>query len=116
MSTIGRTIKNVLKTGPKDALHQMNYIGDTKWGALIGTDRFGNKYFENNDEISGQWQKKETSGTFIRTHTHSIKRFSISYYQVVNAGLILQVSILMQLISIPHGNITRWKYIIDMYW
>lgn len=54
MSTIGRTIKNILKTGPKDALHQMNNIGDTKWGALIGVDRFGNKYFENNDEISGQ--------------------------------------------------------------
>lgn len=54
MSTIGRTIKNVLKTGPKDALHQMNNIGDTKWGPLIGIDRFGNKYFENNDEISGQ--------------------------------------------------------------
>ncbi|CDH49195.1 nadh-ubiquinone oxidoreductase subunit [Lichtheimia corymbifera JMRC:FSU:9682] len=54
MSTIGRTIKNILKTGPKDALHQMNNIGDTKWGALIGVDRFGNKYFENNDEISGR--------------------------------------------------------------
>jgi hypothetical protein len=27
--------------------HQMHYIGDTKAGTLIGTDRFGNKYYEN---------------------------------------------------------------------
>lgn len=53
MSTIGRTIKNVLKAGPANSLKQMNNIGDTKWGAFIGADRFGNKYFENNDEISG---------------------------------------------------------------
>ncbi|CDS05425.1 hypothetical protein LRAMOSA07953 [Lichtheimia ramosa] len=54
MSTIGRTIKNVLKAGPANSLKQMNNIGDTKWGAFIGADRFGNKYFENNDEISGR--------------------------------------------------------------
>lgn len=24
--------------------------GDTKAGVLVGTDRFGNKYYENNDE------------------------------------------------------------------
>jgi len=51
MSTIGRTIKNFGKVGFKDFFKQMNYIGDTKAGTLIGTDRFGNKYFENNDEL-----------------------------------------------------------------
>lgn len=25
----------------------MHYIGDTKAGTLVGTDRMGNKYFEN---------------------------------------------------------------------
>ncbi len=25
----------------------MHYIGDTKAGTLIGTDRFGNKFYEN---------------------------------------------------------------------
>ncbi|KAG0164895.1 hypothetical protein DFQ28_009554 [Apophysomyces sp. BC1034] len=54
MSTIGRTIKNAIKVGPRNALKQMNNIGDTKWGPLIGIDRNGNKYFENNDEISGR--------------------------------------------------------------
>ncbi|KAH7033633.1 NADH ubiquinone oxidoreductase subunit NDUFA12-domain-containing protein [Microdochium trichocladiopsis] len=51
MSTIGRTLKNLGRVGIKDFFKQMNYIGDTKAGALIGTDRFGNKYFENNDEL-----------------------------------------------------------------
>jgi NADH:ubiquinone oxidoreductase subunit len=27
--------------------HQMQYIGDTKAGTLIGIDRYGNKYYEN---------------------------------------------------------------------
>ncbi|KAI8374118.1 NADH ubiquinone oxidoreductase subunit NDUFA12-domain-containing protein [Radiomyces spectabilis] len=54
MSTIGRTLKNVMKVGPANALKQMNYIGDTKWGRLVGVDANGNQYFENNDEISGR--------------------------------------------------------------
>lgn len=29
----------------------MWYIGDTKVGTLIGTDRAGNKFFENNEEL-----------------------------------------------------------------
>lgn len=28
----------------------MQYIGDTKAGTLIGTDRYGNKYYENVEE------------------------------------------------------------------
>ncbi|OJD38941.1 nadh-ubiquinone oxidoreductase subunit [Diplodia corticola] len=47
MSTITRTLRNLRRVGVKDAWHQMQYIGDTKAGALIGTDRYGNKYFEN---------------------------------------------------------------------
>ena len=29
----------------------MHYIGDTKYGRLIGTDKLGNKYFENMEEL-----------------------------------------------------------------
>jgi len=35
----------------------MQYIGDAKAGTLVGTDQFGNKYFENlnpDDEIPGR--------------------------------------------------------------
>ena len=28
----------------------MHYMGDTKAGTLIATDRYGNKYFENLEE------------------------------------------------------------------
>ncbi|KAI0453570.1 NADH:ubiquinone oxidoreductase 13.4kD subunit [Xylaria acuta] len=51
MSTITRTVKNLWKVGVRDAWHQLNHIGDTKAGTLIGTDRWGNKYFENNEEL-----------------------------------------------------------------
>ncbi|KAI0143139.1 NADH:ubiquinone oxidoreductase 13.4kD subunit [Xylariaceae sp. FL1272] len=51
MSTITRTLQNIRKVGIRDAWRQMQYIGDTKAGTLIGTDRFGNKYFENNEDL-----------------------------------------------------------------
>ncbi|KAI9005483.1 NADH ubiquinone oxidoreductase subunit NDUFA12-domain-containing protein [Phycomyces nitens] len=54
MSTLGRTLKNLIKIGPANYLKQMNTIGDTKWGRLVGTDVNGNKYFENLDEVSGR--------------------------------------------------------------
>ncbi|KAJ9417719.1 NADH-ubiquinone oxidoreductase [Fusarium oxysporum] len=51
MSTISRTLSNLRKVGIKDYFVQMLYIGDTKAGRLIGTDRAGNKFFENNEEL-----------------------------------------------------------------
>ncbi|KAL6849067.1 hypothetical protein ACO1O0_008597 [Amphichorda felina] len=63
MSTISRTFQNLRKVGIKDYFVQMlqrlirallalqQYIGDTKAGTLIGTDRAGNKFFENNEEL-----------------------------------------------------------------
>ena len=47
MSTIMRTLRNLRKIGIKEYAHQMQYIGDTKAGTLIATDRYGNKYYEN---------------------------------------------------------------------
>lgn len=54
MSTLGRTLKNFAKVGPASYWRQMDTIGDTKWGRLVGVDVNGNKYFENNDEVSGR--------------------------------------------------------------
>lgn len=42
-----------MRAGPASSWKQLQYIGDTKYGALIGTDAVGNKFYENNDEIYG---------------------------------------------------------------
>ncbi|GBB87377.1 hypothetical protein RclHR1_13830004 [Rhizophagus clarus] len=54
MSYPTRTIKNFLKIGPKEYLRQLLYIGDTKFGNLVGTDKYGNKYYENKEEFFGR--------------------------------------------------------------
>ncbi|KAK4082802.1 uncharacterized protein Triagg1_1692 [Trichoderma aggressivum f. europaeum] len=51
MSTLPRTLGNLRKIGIKEYFRQMLYIGDTKHGTLIGQDRFGNKYYENLEEL-----------------------------------------------------------------
>lgn len=45
-----RAVRNVLRVGPRDAFNQMQTIGDLKSGTLVGTDSYGNKYFENTEE------------------------------------------------------------------
>ncbi|KAJ6028091.1 hypothetical protein N7540_003667 [Penicillium herquei] len=50
MSTVLRTLRNLRRIGLKEYAHQMQNIGDTKAGTLIGTDRWGNKYYENMEE------------------------------------------------------------------
>ncbi|CAK7267323.1 hypothetical protein SEPCBS119000_002490 [Sporothrix epigloea] len=50
MSTISRTLGYLRRIGIKEYWHQLNYIGDTKAGTLIGTDKFGNKFYENMQE------------------------------------------------------------------
>lgn len=50
MSTITRTLRNLRKIGIKEYAHQMQYIGDTKAGTYIATDKYGNKYYENQDQ------------------------------------------------------------------
>jgi hypothetical protein len=54
MSTFGRAVKNIMKVGPRSSIKQLDTICDIKYGRLVGTDVNGNKYFENNDEISGK--------------------------------------------------------------
>lgn len=50
MSTILRTLRNLRQIGIKQYAHQMQYIGDTKAGTYIATDKYGNKYYENQDD------------------------------------------------------------------
>lgn len=52
MSTVTRTFRNLRKIGLREAGHQMQHIGDTKAGRLVGVDKFGNRYFENNVKLS----------------------------------------------------------------
>ncbi|KAJ5933752.1 hypothetical protein N7454_006081 [Penicillium verhagenii] len=50
MSTVLRTLRNLRRIGVKEYAHQMQNIGDTKAGTLIGTDSWGNKFYENMSE------------------------------------------------------------------
>ena len=50
MSTLSRTFRNLWQVGPRAAFRQMMYIGDTKAGTYVASDRYGNKYYENNEE------------------------------------------------------------------
>ncbi|KXJ93457.1 NADH ubiquinone oxidoreductase subunit NDUFA12-domain-containing protein [Microdochium bolleyi] len=82
MSTITRTLRNLGKVGVKDFFKQMNYIGDTKAGVLIGTDRFGNKYFENNDELPlrtrwVQYQSKDVDAAQIEPGWHAWMSYNV---------------------------------------
>ncbi|KAL1582656.1 hypothetical protein WHR41_08772 [Cladosporium halotolerans] len=64
MSTIMRTLRNLRSIGLKEYGHQMQNIGDTKRGTLIGTDRFGNKFYENLEEelpLRTRWVDYATS-------------------------------------------------------
>ncbi|WWD19020.1 hypothetical protein CI109_103477 [Kwoniella shandongensis] len=55
--SLARTIKNIRQAGFKEWFRSMTYIGDAKFGRHVGTDQFGNRYFENlnpNEEIPGR--------------------------------------------------------------
>ncbi|KAF9571790.1 hypothetical protein EC968_010661 [Mortierella alpina] len=54
MSSFPRTVKGFLSMGPARFMRQLNNIGDTKVGTLVGTDKFGNKYYENLNESYGR--------------------------------------------------------------
>ncbi|KAF9159817.1 hypothetical protein DFQ26_006159 [Actinomortierella ambigua] len=53
MSSLPRTIKGFFALGPARFMRQLNNMGDTKVGTLVGVDKFGNKYFENYNESYG---------------------------------------------------------------
>ncbi|KAK6349627.1 hypothetical protein TWF696_005910 [Orbilia brochopaga] len=60
MSTLPRTIRNIWRSGIKDTIWQLATIGDTKAGTLVGIDKYGNKYFQNDQEelpLRTRWVK-----------------------------------------------------------
>ncbi|PYI09990.1 putative NADH-ubiquinone oxidoreductase subunit B17.2 [Aspergillus sclerotiicarbonarius CBS 121057] len=76
MSTIIRTLRNLKRIGFKEYGHQMQYIGDTKAGTLIGVDRYGNKFFENEEELPlrTRWvdyKEKEFDASHIEPGWHA---------------------------------------------
>ncbi|KAF8665738.1 hypothetical protein AX16_000186 [Volvariella volvacea WC 439] len=57
MVSLIRTLRSFRRVGFREWWRQMQYIGDAKSGKYIGTDQFGNKYFENRnaeEEIPGR--------------------------------------------------------------
>lgn len=69
MSTsIIRTIKNVYRSGIKRAAWQVAFLNDTKpGGVLVGTDDYGNKYYETDaeEEIHLRTRWVEYNATFL---------------------------------------------------
>ncbi|KAK9240933.1 NADH ubiquinone oxidoreductase subunit NDUFA12-domain-containing protein [Lipomyces kononenkoae] len=49
-SSLTRVIRNLRRIGFKEYFRQLNGMGDTKYGRLVGVDRYGNKFFENTQE------------------------------------------------------------------
>ncbi|KAH8830607.1 NDUFA12-domain-containing protein [Flagelloscypha sp. PMI_526] len=57
MVSLARTLRNAYRSGFKQWWRFTYYIGDAKFGKLVGVDQHGNKYFENmnpRDEIPGR--------------------------------------------------------------
>ncbi|KAJ3548819.1 hypothetical protein NMY22_g1122 [Coprinellus aureogranulatus] len=57
MVSLYRTIRSIQRVGLREWWRQMQYIGDAKSGTLVGTDQFGNRYFENRngeEEVPGR--------------------------------------------------------------
>jgi len=57
MVSLIRTLRSIRRVGWKEWFRQMQYIGDAKSGRYVGTDQFGNRYFENlnaEEEIPGR--------------------------------------------------------------
>ena len=71
MSTILRSLRNLRKIGIREAAHQMQYIGDTKAGTYIATDKFGNKYYENQEQ---ELPRLSSSPTLTHTLSKSLSR------------------------------------------
>ncbi|KAJ6539011.1 NDUFA12-domain-containing protein [Mycena capillaripes] len=57
MPSLQRYLRNIYRVGFRAFWRQLQYISDAKSGRLVGTDQFGNKYFENynaEEEVPGR--------------------------------------------------------------
>ncbi|PPQ75539.1 hypothetical protein CVT26_012529 [Gymnopilus dilepis] len=79
MVSLARTIRHLRRAGFREWWRQMQYIGDAKWGAYVGKDQFGNRYFENRDaeeEVPGRhrwvdYAQHEYNATQVPPEWHS---------------------------------------------
>lgn len=54
MSNLVRNLKNIWANGLKRSAMQVQSMNDIKSGRLVGTDAFGNSFYESNEELSGR--------------------------------------------------------------
>ncbi|KAF5333228.1 hypothetical protein D9611_002282 [Ephemerocybe angulata] len=79
MVSLFRTIRSMQRVGLREWWRQMQYIGDAKSGVMVGTDQFGNRYFENRngeEEIPGRhrwvdFSQHEFNATQVPPEWHS---------------------------------------------
>ncbi|EGC33359.1 hypothetical protein DICPUDRAFT_98581 [Dictyostelium purpureum] len=81
MSEIIRYCKGILQRGVLESCKTLYYTGELKYGTLVGVDKFGNKYYENKEEIFGRhrWVEygdyKNPDPTTIPPEWHSYIHF-----------------------------------------
>lgn len=66
MVSLSRTLTNIRRAGLKQWFRYTWYIGDAKYGEQVGTDQFGNRYFENRnptEEVPGESVASPYPGT-----------------------------------------------------
>ena len=76
MSTsIVRTIKNIYSSGIRRAAWQIAFLNDTKRGEYVGTDDYGNKYYETDvpEEIHLRTRWVEYNDTFMSIDTSKVE-------------------------------------------
>ncbi|ORY35610.1 NDUFA12-domain-containing protein [Naematelia encephala] len=79
MVSLARTIRNFRRAGFKEWWRQLQYIGDAKYGRQVGSDQFGNRYFENmnpTEEVPGRqrwvdYTQHEYNATQVPPEWHS---------------------------------------------
>ena len=59
---MSRIVRGIVATGVRRSWWQLYYTGDVKVGTFVGTDAFGNKYYESNAEVLGTqaFSRRET--------------------------------------------------------
>lgn len=79
MVSLARTLRSIRRVGLREWYRQMWYIGDAKSGKFMGSDEFGNRYFENTnaeEEIPGRhrwvdFKQHEYNATQVPPEWHS---------------------------------------------
>ncbi|KAJ1919254.1 hypothetical protein H4219_002106 [Mycoemilia scoparia] len=49
-----RFVNNLVRSTPREIWNSFRKLDDIKYGTIIGIDQFGNKYYENREELYGR--------------------------------------------------------------